>query len=58
MKKESKVLPVRTKVRIEADKKDPATITDFVETMDSCRVRFTLPYDQCSVSRGGNGSLP
>lgn len=51
-----------TKMVIETDEENPVTIATVSESQidvaDGYRVCLTPDYDQCSVSRGGNGSLP
>lgn len=62
MKEKEKTLSAWTRIRIETDKENPVTIADItaddIKTADGYRVRLTPDYSQCSVSRGGNGSLP
>ena len=51
-----------TKIVVETDEKNPITIVTITngETVvaDGYRVRLTPKYDYCSLSRGGQGSLP
>ena len=62
MKEQKTTLSDWTRIVIETDEKDPVTIADITadstDIRDGYRVRFTPLYNQCSVSRGGNGSLP
>lgn len=50
------------KITVETDEENPVTIAeitfDKINIADGYRVRLTPKYDQCSVSRGRNGSFP
>ena len=59
---DEKALGQYTKIVVETDEKNPVTIaviqSNFVDTTEGYRVRLTPKYDWCSVSFGGQGSLP
>lgn len=57
------ILEGYTRLVVETDEKKPVTIveitSDFMDVADGYRLRLRPDYDtQCSLSTGGQGSLP